>query len=572
MTRRRHLPVLLSLLVSGAAFYALLFGTESSPHPPASARRAAQEHSIQAPILRALPVEPVSRVGIAQDKPLKRVRGRVLSVIDRAPVKGASVFLAAAREHALVRADSAVRTDSAGEFSLELETLQKATLWVTASGYLPWQGAADEAAEHVQILLDPGVTLDGVVVDLSGSPVQGVHVSCAPSRQRLGWPHDSRFYSTLGSAGGVGASGSDGRFSITGLAPDTAYEVHARKHGWVRSGQFVPTAFKPGFRDLRVVMRREAGLRVRIQAEDGSPLTEEATTILTPPDGWGWSSSLERQVDSRLRRETTLPSDDGWITYRLSQTAPPGDDAVPEVEIEATAPGYAVVIARTAISPESDAESVLSLTELDPGRRLVPVSFRAHLPTGEPLRGGFTAVIRTAAGEHWSSAMVFDDTGSAARVRKLPPGRSAIRIGPGLGIENDQFWPVAEWFEFDVAAAGPVGTVEVPCRGNPLKLRVTTADGAVVRGYDLRVRSDVGPKRVGNWRFVRDLPMGPDADPPVLFLTQGRTSLELSLSDVGGAEVSVEASGDGSELTLEIQLEKGKEVPWRAIFERHEAR
>lgn len=572
MTKRRFLPILLCLLVSAAAFYALLFPASPLTRPQGAAPAEVDDRPTLVPHLSARPVnvppgaEPVPPAREGQ------IRGRVVDLRTRAPVDGARVFVPRTSEDALFLSDAAVRTDARGEFTLERRAPERTALWVTASGYLPWQGVADVTAANVEVELDAGVTLDGVVVDLSGSPIQGVLVSCAPSKQRLGWPHDPRFLSDLGTSGGVGETDFNGRFSIGGLAPDATYEVQARKLGWTRAGTFTPQKVTPGRQDLRIVMRREAVLRVRVQADDGSILTEEATVILTPPDGWGWSSSLERQLDGRLQRETTLPTKDGWVTYRLSQTTPLSGDAVTEVEVEATAPGLAVGSARAGISPDSESEIVLVLRRTSSDRVRMPVSFRAHLPTGEPLRGGFTVMIRTPAGEYWTSAMVFGDDGITLRSRDLPPGANAIRVGPGLGVENDQFWPVADWYEFVVQAVGPAQSVELPCRGNRLQLRVTSPEGQAVRGYDLRVRADVGARRVGNWRFVRDLPLALEASPPELFVSPGKSSLEFSLSDVGGAEVLVEAPGDGSGLTLDVRLERGKEVPWSAIFERHEGR
>lgn len=572
MTRRRIIPILLSVLVSAAALYALLFPASPSPRPQGAAPAEEGARPILAPHLSARPADAPPVTEPATSERAGRIRGRAIDLRSRAPVAGARVFVPGTSKDALLVSDAAVRTDAGGEFTLELRGPERTALWATAPGYLPWQGTADVTVASLEIALDPGVTLDGVAVDLSGDPVQGVLVSCAPAKQRLGWPQDPRFLSDIGTSGGVGETDFNGRFSIGGLAPDATYEVFARKRGWTRAGTFMPQRVSPGRQDLRIVMRREAVLRVKVQSDDGSMLTEEATVILTPPDGWGWSSSLERQVDGRVQRETTLPTRDGWVAYRLSQTTPLARDAVAEVEVEATAPGLAVGSARASISPDSESEIVLVLRRDNSERFRMPVSFRAHLPTGEPVRGGFTVMIRTPAGEYWTSAMVFDDDGIALHSRDLPPGTNAIRIGPGLGVENDQFWPVGEWHEFVVQSAGPIQSVELPCRGNRLDIRVMDPDGEAVRGYDLRVRADTGTRRMGNWRLVRDLPVGIEVAPPALLVSPGKTFLEFSLSDIGGAEALVEASGDGSALTLDVRLQPGKEVPWSTIFERHEGR
>src|SRR5882672_2944382 len=151
----------------------------------------------------------------------ERLRGRVLDAAG-APIVGAQVDVQHAPSdsfnthdpsfhHAVSRVASVV-TGARGEFAVEVANGQLFQLVVSSGGYGPARVPHCKAAEVVEVRLQRGATLFGVVVHRADkSPVAGAVVAVSPR------PSDGQL-SALG-ARSEAVTDDAGRYRIEGLAP-----------------------------------------------------------------------------------------------------------------------------------------------------------------------------------------------------------------------------------------------------------------------------------------------------------------------------------------------------------------
>lgn len=235
-----------------------------------------------------------------EDEPA-RPRERALSVVGEvvdelgAPVPHAEVSLWTEAEGALGgwRMFAVTKTDARGHFTLA--ALRGSRYRVVAefaqddvTHSASREVELDKADVRVQLRFERGRVLTGVVVDSRGQPVEGAMVALRSTLRREFYHHGR----LIRSVGGGFQTGPDGRFTFQSVSGEQL-ELFVTKEDHVLScaeregGRPVSLPVKPGERELRVVLVREAVLSGRFVREDGTPIEAFAVNERGWNDGDG---------------------------------------------------------------------------------------------------------------------------------------------------------------------------------------------------------------------------------------------------------------------------------------------
>lgn len=221
--------------------------------------------------------------------PLQMVTGDHVEgiVVDAegAPIAGAEVLVV---DGGLALAPTRVTTGADGRFHIEplLPVAYERSYLAQASGYLPGQTAAGGSNDELRIVLEPGATLRGRVVDERGRPVAGALVQWLMNRQPSPAAPGNDLGVTTGPvppipfadsppvAIGFGDSTSDenGEFVIAGVQAG-AGEILA-SHGDFAPSAREPTELLPGatVEDITLILREGGILEGRLVDARGFPV------------------------------------------------------------------------------------------------------------------------------------------------------------------------------------------------------------------------------------------------------------------------------------------------------------
>ncbi len=201
---------------------------------------------------------------------LRRLEGRVVDAKTKQPVPNATVRADPGEERSVPVAIA--QTDGFGRFGLELPPSE---LWRVEASAPGWVSVEPELVKgtqtRVELSLERGVKIDGLVLGDDGAPIASAAVRAEPGDVRLS--SDGRGAFTFFARAGplsVHAVATDGRQGLARLV--TAPETERA------SVQLVLTS---GF-TLQGVVRGESGADVRVLAE---PDSVEVAAMLTGPDG-----------------------------------------------------------------------------------------------------------------------------------------------------------------------------------------------------------------------------------------------------------------------------------------------
>lgn len=249
---------------------------------------------------RSVPTEPLtpSEAARVMDVALALRPAATLAVRlvtpDGEPVTAAEVQIGSDFEFGPSR-DAA---DADATFRFEGLSDGEVALHIDAKGWLPQVvKAALRAGEatELEITLDPGATVSGVVVDEQGAPVDGVDVALdyELTHENGGWESG-----TAASA----KTGADGRFELRGLRR-MEHTLRATAQGLYAPPE--ETKVTAPASDLKVVVRKMGSLRVRFVSPD-----PEAVPL--PPKTMVWRHDLDDGFGSGMRQ----PLEDGVLVLR----------------------------------------------------------------------------------------------------------------------------------------------------------------------------------------------------------------------------------------------------------------
>lgn len=179
----------------------------------------------------------------------------------------------------------------------------------------------------IRIVLAPGRSINGKIVDQQGNPLEGVSISAVkaldPGQQHM------PFMGGPKAPVGAALSGTDGLFSIQQLEPGT-YDLTASRHGFA-SGKIPGVNLQnPAGNADAGTLTLQPGARIsgRVQDKDGNPL-EDAAIRLVPADPF---AAMSVRFGSSPPNAETGP--DGWFTI---EDLTPGE----AVELMIQKSGYA---------------------------------------------------------------------------------------------------------------------------------------------------------------------------------------------------------------------------------------
>jgi hypothetical protein len=266
------------------------------------------------------------------------VAGRVANAAG-IPVGDAFVFLLKRGVPGFVREDEvfSARTDEQGGYVIDPAPTGIFHVGVAAEGCLPAATRNVEVKPKAKttvpvVVVKPGLTISGRVETPDGGPVAGARVRA--------WRHgplsDFRFFGpeVFDRAGGIGRTGDDGAFRISGLAPDE-YTVDAACLGYS-----VVDARKPGVAagadDVVLVLEKGQTLTLALRdAETKKPIAD-FRLVLSETEGGKDLQGRPVMMDDR-----TIHSPSGQIALQLRSGA--------RYSVEIVADGYDVF--RTAVGP-----------------------------------------------------------------------------------------------------------------------------------------------------------------------------------------------------------------------------
>ncbi len=208
-------------------------------------------------------------------RPSVPVSGRVTRRQDGMPIPGAEVsFVPYARQHECTFVPGrehglTARTDEEGRFRLQVPPMQTLVVQARATGCAPAERAGvhlrDDAPNHFEFALDPGVRLEGIVLDSSGAPVPAVRLRARASDEGPRRAVEAVVFSDL-----------RGRFHWQGLrAGPHQIEVMHEAYAAV-----VLQEVAPGTAPLTIRLRRLSSVRVQVLGNDGEVLPRFEVRVL----------------------------------------------------------------------------------------------------------------------------------------------------------------------------------------------------------------------------------------------------------------------------------------------------
>lgn len=141
-----------------------------------------------------------------------------------------------------------LRTDAEGRFRTSGVKPGKVDVTVRKEGFRPSVtknvAAADGNTATVDVTLDPGVAVTGLVLGPSGTPLAGASVRCTKVQAQTGRGAMGFRMDRAPDESGSATSGPDGAFTMSGLAPGS-YEVRASAKGMLTNDPVTTAAGSP---------------------------------------------------------------------------------------------------------------------------------------------------------------------------------------------------------------------------------------------------------------------------------------------------------------------------------------
>jgi hypothetical protein len=443
-----------------------------------------------------------------------------------------------------------------GEFDVGLPPDVPSRVVVVAPAYLPWEeGVASDEARHLEVGLQRGAAISGVVVDDLGEPLEGVEVWSTTHRTRRPWPGpEGTIFRASSSTGGRTTSNESGEFTIYGNDAESVYQL-----GW-RKGHYIPAHKSPRVapgsgEKVRLHMRAMCRIRLSIFDRETSAPVEGATVGTHQPrfgvrlvpgarEGFLWDIPRKRGIRYAVfARDLQRGVEDS-----------PVHDEVPEALIKVRAPGYhdewfKVPLAQWGSVTDYRVE-MLSQGPSQPKFRI-----KALWSDGTPFDG--TLLVKYA--EHVVSVPFASglSTGSIA----LPKDVNRFWI-TGDGAAASWWNPTGTNHSADDVQGGWLG---LTVSGHAVELDVRTADGGKATTYRVQV---LGANLPANIMLYKDFPealrlhgtaFGVDVpNAPHVFLRAGTYKIFATFEDrlVGSADIVVPSSGVAMPLKVRIKMDK----------------
>lgn len=516
----------------------------ASGHTPARVR------DVRSPTARPLRIELADGC---------RLTGRVLDG-ERQPVFGARVDAAdESREKppsalpgfGSLGGGPGVATDVRGEFSLSGIAAGRVDLTVTAERYKParMQGlevAVERAGAPIEVVLEPGSSVAGLVRDEAGHPVAGTQVVAMPDLDLAAILRRGRSFSQA-----PRMSAGDGRYRLEGLEPGR-YRVTLVG----RRAPNVSIDVRPGENELDMVAEEESGPSFSGRVVDASDLREVgapiegATVELTLEGADAGSYSTDSVGDGSFLFAAVVPG-----RYRLEAKARGyAGGAYPGVVTVADGPveGLELALARTRGAIRGRLRGIepgeLALAQVtaaagtsDPSSRPQPgpaqqvagsVDESGAYVIGDLAPGAWAVVALIGTGRRASGLVeLVPEAGEAELDLVFEPAGSATLSGT-VSNNGRPFAGAMVWVVRSDQTGGGGGQIETAADGS-FRISGLAPGSYAVEALDMRsfVSADLAVELAGDQEIAIDLLTGQ---------LQGRVVSAVTGQPIAGAEVSRE--------------------------------
>jgi hypothetical protein len=259
--------------------------------------------------------ERVLDLGAIELPPGREIAGRVVAAEDQSPVAGAKV---SALSPLIGAATVTARTAADGRFTLRRLSSHHVVLHVLADGFRESRRRLAEAtATELEVVLERGESLRGVVVDSLGAPLPGAVVE-VESRRTVS-PSERLELDDHGWTVARARCGADGRFAISGLS-SPPWQLQIR-HG--PAAKQLRLDAPPASGELTITLVARAEIIARIATEGGVPLPTRIEV------------HHFARIDGVLRRTSAVSTGLGGNLVRIDAV-----EAGEELAFELRAPGF----------------------------------------------------------------------------------------------------------------------------------------------------------------------------------------------------------------------------------------
>jgi RNA polymerase sigma factor (sigma-70 family) len=268
------------------------------------------------------------------------------------PVAGAEIFNPGGSSTEVRKA----KTDGQGKYRLEdvYADGQGHQMVVRAKGLAPRRvefrpGSADQPAE-VNVRLEPGHKIKGIVLNETGKPVPGVWVFYAHGDN----PHGMYF-------GGRAATDAKGRFQVDSLPADTPFSFRAEGYTQLSDQKLA----LDGDDEVVVVLKSQGMIKGRVvDAATGKPLKRFTVSITFSPDSQPGEPSGGLPASLGSPGEEFVPADGQFVLKGLIAGMP--------LQLTVAAPGYRRQVLRRVVAETAGAAAPvdLRLSPEDPAKLL----------------------------------------------------------------------------------------------------------------------------------------------------------------------------------------------------------
>jgi RNA polymerase sigma-70 factor (ECF subfamily) len=344
------------------------------------------------------------------------------------------------------------RTDADGTATLAELHPGLALIWVAERRFETEVTAG--TTRSVELALDAGYAVEGLVVDEQGLPVAGAEIWCGRSQFQL--PGGSL----------LATSSSTGTFRLKDVEAFSA--VSARKRGYRPSQGWYPLDMQAetgGARAVRLVLRSRGGsVRGRVLDAAGQP--QAGAWVLAGPDG-GWTSGAE----SGIAPEPAFAETDEFGLFELGCDLAPGRQP-----IHASARGFPVW--RGEVDVPAEGVATLEIRLESPAR----IEGRLLDSGGAPVAG-----LRVLAAEEERGGWYHDRLAPSEAVSDAEGWFVLEWVAPGLRELNAHDWKRPELGRARASVActaGETATCELHLElGRTLSGTVRDGDGAPLAGW-----------------------------------------------------------------------------------------
>lgn len=552
------------------------FGGKSTTSDPAGRfafeRVGAGRHTLEAMAkgLRGAKLQVELAEGEAKrDLELRLAEGLALSVRvtddQGAPLAGATVRAQAGFGPMPGRGASAT-TDAQGLARLDGLSSSELTLQVQADGFASHVadvvlGAGDPATARV-VVLEPGASVTGRLVDAAGKPVTKGFVMLEPL---VSGPDVDV------SAGPDQRPGPDGRFRIRGVRKGS-WRLRAHSPGVAPGSATVEVAGRGDVDVGDVVLAALLGIDVVVQDPDGAPV--EGAVVEAGQGGGGMMVAI-MAVDSTSEGEGEGPM---FMSQRQGRTGVDG-----RVHLEGLEPGGYTVRATCAPFADGWGEARVVAGQ-DPDPVIVKLTLggkvegRVLPAAGEPAPPPTTSVSLFRRGREMPVSTVKSGDDGGFVFERVAPGEYRVGLGGGMGMGPGPA-PKAEWFRVEDGAT-VTRTLERPPAGS-VEGVVRDASGAALAGVEVGLGFlnswHPGDPTVEASRTARTDATGRyrfDGVSPSrwgLSVRAGERSLAFAVEVAAGAtrrDLTLPAEAPGSPVTVPVMDEGGAEPGARVLLER----